>query len=157
MTAEAGTFYTQLFSLITIIAVAVGGWYSFREYRSNFALQLKAAQSQALQPFLTKQIDLCIELSEAAATLALSTDEATRQQASVTLNALSLGPLKVVERKTGDSIEPAVTEFKTCLEGKCPKLVSLASQIAENCRDEVAISGEINLYRGRRTPTSTAK
>jgi len=151
MSADAGTFYTQLFSLVTIVAVALGGWYSFREYRSNFGLQLKAAQSQALQPFLTKQIELCSDVSQAAATLALSKNEPKRQQASDTLYTLSLGPLRIVEQ-TGDKIGPAITAFESCLESKCATFFvgNRNQQTGRRRRLEVYKFGSANTWSSRR-------
>jgi hypothetical protein len=95
-------------------------------------------------------------VSQAAATLALSKDEPKRQQASDTLYTLSLGPLRIVEQ-TGDKIGPAITAFESCLESKCATLVTLASTIAENCRDEIATSGQIELFRGKKASTAQAK
>ncbi|MEO7142050.1 MAG: hypothetical protein ABI165_00945 [Bryobacteraceae bacterium] len=141
MDEAAARFWTTVFGGITAVGLIAGGIYTVIEYESNrvaqarnMSLQLATAKSQAQQSLLSKQLELCLEISDAAATLAASTDERERKQASDTFTSVRRGAFAVVE---GDAVLTAVTNFENCLEGKCAKdatVATLAPEIVTQCR-----------------------
>jgi hypothetical protein len=157
MSEGAGRFYTALFSGLTVIGLAVGGWYSIRQYletskldqikanneQSTLVLQNRAAQVEAKKPFLAKRLDACLEISAKAAALA-NADSAMKHAALEEFVQLSEGPLSIV----GDEeVARRIAAFEECYRSTdCTKdLGALAVNLGHSCRLLISKDFDLNL------------
>ena len=93
------TWQVLVTAIMGIATIGAGIW----QFTEDSERRAENARFTAQQPFLTKQMDLCLEATEAAAPVASSTDEERWYQAKERFWTLYWGPLSVVERPlTGD-------------------------------------------------------
>lgn len=93
----------ELITLLGVVFVALLGlWWNFLN-----------AKRLRKQPFLQKQLDLCIEASEIVAILATTDSRTTFDQARARFLALFWGPLSVVEN---DEISAAMIHYRKKLD-----------------------------------------
>jgi len=150
MEEAASRFWTAVFAGLTAIGLIAGGLYTLWQYLSQYKLQVQVATLSARAPFDTKRLDLCLEASADAASIASTSDPSVRQQAVEDFWRLYWGPLGIVEDQ---KIATAVTKFGDCFKQSCKTpLTSLAYGIAQACRTEVSKSLNLNLSEapGRR-------
>lgn len=81
-------------ALIGAATIGVGIW----QFREDSEMRAHTARLEARKPFLEKQMALCFAASEAAATLATTTDSERWRASRETFWMLYWGPLSVVER-----------------------------------------------------------
>ncbi len=81
-------------ALIGAGTIGVGIW----QFSEDSKRRADITQFESLRPFLVKQMELCFQASEAASTLASSTDLENWRRARETFWMLYWGPLSVVER-----------------------------------------------------------
>jgi hypothetical protein len=139
-------------ALIGAATIGAGIW----QYREDSKMRADTARLEARKPFLEQQMALCFDASEAAATLATTTD-ATRWQASKErFWTLYWGPLSVVERPLAAGeigpVEAAMVDFgnelKTLQDSPTLPLSVLETSslnLAHACRGLIFDSWEIEL------------
>ena len=131
----------------TIVASVVGlGKYIGERIERSSAAQRDLAfniKREFQKPFYERQMDLCLEASSAAASLATTRDEGRASEARDNFWRLYWGPLAAVERsETGQpGVETAMVHYGKLLELKCPHgacpstdLQHAAISIAHECR-----------------------
>jgi len=108
----------QLLPLLTVIVAICGVVFSLWQFRSQQEDHQKElsdiAQREFMKPLLEKQLNLYVEASGAAATIASTSDEAERRKAKDTFWKLYWGPLVMVENK---AVSGAMKDFGYCLDG----------------------------------------
>ena len=136
-------------ALIGAGTIGVGIW----QFSEDSGRRADNAQFESQKPFLVKQMELCFQASEAASTLASSTDLENWQRAKETFWMLYWGPLSVVE--TPLSGEQGLVEQQMVVFGKALKprqdnptlpLMHLEQEslnLAHKCRDLIFDSWEI--------------
>ena len=160
--------------VITALIAVAGFWlgvYQFYRQEKDALAQTAIEQQQRLEdfenelrranetkelelrkPFWEKQLELYFAASEAAATIATSTDQAERAKAEARFWMLYWGPLGIVEdagmKQPEDAVvEQAMVRFGRCLSGadSCdPQELKLRSlSLAHKCRESVGKSWEV--------------
>lgn len=129
--------------------IGVGIW----QFHEDSVLRSTNVQFEARKPFLVKQMELCFQASEAAATLASSTDPKNWGIAKEKFWVLYWGPLSVVEQPlTGDRgpVEEQMVVFGRVLKPlqdspKLPlsSLEKLSLSLAHQCRELIFDSWKI--------------
>jgi hypothetical protein len=127
-----------------------------REKLENFENELRRANDsrelELRKPFWEKQLALYFEASEAAATIATSSNPSSRQAAEAKFWNLYWGPLAIVEdagmKKPEDAvIESAMVRFGWCLDGTAEcnqaELKQRALSLAHKLRESVGKSWEV--------------
>jgi hypothetical protein len=132
--------WSTIFGGITSIGLILAGLYALVQY---FAA--------AKQPFYSKQLELYVEVMDAAGTLADSKDDKQIQDANASFRRLYWGPLAALEDA---NVEDAMVRFKQCLDGPCQddrdgnKIKSLqfyALELSHQCRASISKSWTIPL------------
>lgn len=124
------------------------------QYREDSRHRARTAELEARRPFLEKQMELCFQASEAAATLATTTDVDSWEEARATFWMLYWGPLSIVEQplKAGGAgpVESQMVEIGDALsalpadpELPARKLEQPSYQLAHKCRDLIFDSWDI--------------
>lgn len=105
-------------TLVATVAIVASGLWAYYEYetQANLALvqaklALEAQQFEAAKPFLQRQLDLCVEASNAAATLASAQDPERVAAAMDRFWELYWGSLHIVEDFGDDSVEDMMFDF----------------------------------------------
>ena len=143
MGEAASRFWTAVFAGVTAIGLIAGGLYTLWQYFSQYKLQVEVATLSAKAPFDTKRLDLCLEASAAASSIASTSDPKARKQSADDFWRLYWGPLGIVE---DTRIANAVTQFGDCFKQNCETpLTSLAYGIARACRTDVLTSFNLRL------------
>ena len=93
-------------ALIGAATIGAGIW----EFHEDSLRRTNNAQFEARKPFLVKQMELCFQASEAASTLASSTNIENWRRAKETFWMLYWGPLSVVEKPLSGTQEGPVEE-----------------------------------------------
>jgi hypothetical protein len=91
---------------ISIITIAIGIW----QYADKKIQSIK-------EPFLHTQLDICLKVTEAAATSATASDPAVWEAARADFLRYFWGPLSVVE---DDAVEKQMVAFKKVLDATTP-------------------------------------
>lgn len=107
---------------------------SQREQAKTLALQVQAQRLQAQQPFLSKQLEVYFQLSEAAARVAESKTKKDKERALHAFDVVANGALKLV---SADDVNTAAWEFFDCIHNQnCPTgdEVHYARNVARACR-----------------------
>ncbi len=142
-----------------------GGFYTLNQYLQakeadqrirqadarNYALQLVNAELEVKKPFFSKQLGLCNDLTEAAATLVIvhSTKKDTDKN-WVKYWVLLFGRLRVF---AGPAVFKAAADFGRCLNGECDKGdYQLAWDLAAGCRAEIGDNWRVQLPPLKETP-----
>jgi hypothetical protein len=116
------------------IAVVVGGMVGLVSYLDTRNNELNVRLLEASRPALEERLNLCVNLSTAAAKVATSDNSDEIKQAKKDFGAIFWGPLGLVE--SGD-ISASATEFNKCVEAVSPcktSLPILSHNIALACR-----------------------
>jgi len=119
--------------IITAIAVICGGAFATYQYFSNREYQLTTARIEAQKPFLDKRLQLYLDATTAAATIATSKNESEVEKAKEQFWKLYLGPMIVVQDPT---VENPMRQFADCLQDskKCDApIAELARGLAQTC------------------------
>lgn len=134
-------------TIVVTIAVVASGLWAVEKYRDEAAKQLEARRFEAARPFLQRQLDLCVEASDAAAALA----SARRPEGIVVARdrfwQLYIGSLHIVEDFGEESVAVNMAAFGDALK-KAPAapgemaaldidqrgLEALALNIGRSCR-----------------------
>jgi hypothetical protein len=146
-------FWDSAFKIVSAIGLIAAGCWTVSQYFQSRAReheaykhQVESAAVEAAKPFNSKQLEVYVELTEAAARLAEvglpKTDQITNRRH---FDLLVNGPFKLV---AGEAVNKAVSEFYLCLnENKCPdgRLDHYSRNIARSCRESVAKSWNITL------------
>ena len=102
-------------ALIGAGTIGVGIW----QFSEDSKRRADIAQFDSQRPFLVKQMELCFQASEAASTLASSTDLENWRRAKETFWILYWGPLSVVEQPLSGGqglVELQMVDFGFALE-----------------------------------------
>ena len=89
-------------ALIGAATIGAGIW----QFSEDSVRRSENAEFEAQKPFLGKQMELCFQATEAASTLASSTDLENWRRAKETFWMLYWGPLSVVERPLSGGTGP---------------------------------------------------
>jgi hypothetical protein len=139
-------------ALIGAATIGVGIW----QYREDSKMRADTARLEARKPFLEKQMALCFDASDAAATLATTSDTTRWRASNERFWTLYWGPLSVVERPLAAGeigpVEAAMVDFGNKLKPLqgSPTLPLSALQtsslnLAHACRGLIFDSWEIEL------------
>ncbi len=136
-------------ALIGASTIGAGIW----QFSEDSRRRAENAQFESRKPFLVKQMELCFQASEVAATLASSTNLENWRQAKETFWMLYWGPLSVVETPLGGEqgpVEKQMVVFGGVLEplqdNPTLPLESLEQEsldLAHKCRELIFDSWEI--------------
>lgn len=139
-------------ALIGAGTIGVGIW----QFHVDSRMRAQIARLEARKPFLEQQMKLCFDASEAASTLATTTDVGDWDKAKSRFWLLYWGPLSIVERPLAQStIGPVEAGMKVFgdqlkpLQANPSLPVSVLERpsinIAHACRDLILDSWEIQL------------
>ena len=136
-------------ALIGFGTIGAGIW----QFREDSKRRADNAQFEARKPFLVKQMELCFQASEAASTLASSTNPEDWQRAKETFWVLYWGPLSIVETPLSGErrpVEEQMVVFGRELERlqdnptlPVKSLEQRSLKLAHKCRDLIFDSWEI--------------
>jgi hypothetical protein len=132
--------------LATLVGAAVTfawGVYNFTESQRG---QAETRRIEATKPFLDRQLTLYTSATQAAATLATSSDEAERAGALKRFWSLYWGELALVEDQR---VEAAMVRIKDALASNASKeeLQQRSLALAHACRDSLAESWGVKQWR----------
>ena len=139
-------------AMIGAATIGIGIW----QYREDSRMRADTARLEARKPFLEKQMALCFDASDAAATLATTLDATRWQDSRERFWILYWGPLSVVERPfaTGEigPVEAAMVDFGRALKPlqdspslPLRMLEGKSLSLAHACRGLIFDSWEIEL------------
>jgi hypothetical protein len=139
-------------ALIGAATIGVGIW----QFREDSEMRADTARLEARKPFLEKQMELCFSASEAAATLATTTDPKRWRASKETFWTLYWGPLSIVERPLAageiGAVEGHMVEFGNKLKPlqndptlPLSELERSSLDLAHACRDLIFDSWEIEV------------
>lgn len=126
--------------IVTALAIAGAAIWAVTSYRISRADQIQTEGIQARQPFFEKRLELYIEVTTAASTIASSTDPAEVLKAKAEFWRLYWGPLRVVDELP---VESSATFFGDCLNdaSKCtPNIKQMSFDLAHKCSDSMISS-----------------
>lgn len=103
-------------TLVATVAIVASGWWAYFEYEERAKLVLEAQQLEAAKPFLQRQLDLCVQASNAAATLASAQDPGRVAVAMDRFWELYFGSLHIVEDFGDDSVAARMRQFGDLVE-----------------------------------------
>ena len=136
-------------AVIGAVTIGVGIW----QFHEDSERRAASALFEAQKPFLIKQMELCFQATEAAATLASSTNPETWLRAKEAFWVLYWGPLSIAERPLGGGIGPVETQMvvfgdklKPLQDGPTLPLSSLENEsykLAHKCRELIIESWKI--------------
>ena len=141
-----------------VAAVVAWVWsiYQYREVQraqqTTLETQVQAQKLQAQQPFLSKQLEVYLQLSEAAARAAEATTKKDRQKALHDFDVVANGPLKLV---SADDVNNSAWLFYDCFQNShCPNgdAVHYARDVARACRTSTGQFWKIQLPALHETP-----
>ena len=98
-------------TLVATLAILVSGFIAFEQYKSEAKQVRETQQFEAAKPFLQRQLDLCVEASDAAATLASARDADRIATALDRFWELYFGSLHIVEDTGENSVEAKMILF----------------------------------------------
>lgn len=98
-------------TLVATVAIVASGLWAYYEYETQANLALEAQQFEAAKPFLQRQLDLCVDASNAAATLASAQDPGRVAAAMDRFWELYYGSLHIVEDFGDDSVAQKMVDF----------------------------------------------
>jgi hypothetical protein len=120
--------------LATALAVIIGAIVGVGKYVSTRSTELRINKLEAQKPVLQERLNVCLDVSSAAAMIATSDDDNEVAEAKRSFWKLYWGPLGI----TGDlRVYGAATRFAACLndQSKCsPSIKELSWGLALNCR-----------------------
>jgi len=119
--------------LVTVLAILFGGGWTVYQYWKGRADQLRTQRIEATKPLLEKRLQLYVEATTAAATIATSKDVNEVAKAKEQFLRLNHGPMKLVQ---DFKVWLSMGEFEACMEdkSKCQSsLVDLSDKLAINC------------------------
>jgi hypothetical protein len=122
-----------LAKLITAFAILFGGWWTVYQYLKGRADQLNTQRIEARKPLFEKRLQLYVEATSAAATVATSKDVNEVAKATEQFLRLRHGPMALVEDA---KVENAMARFEACMEdkSKCESsLIDLSDKLALVC------------------------
>ena len=102
-------------TLVVTLAIVASGIWAIVEYRAEAVEQRKAQRFEAAMPFLQRQLDLCVEASDAAASLASATNAERIAVARDRFWQLYFGSLHIVEDFGEGSVENRMIGFGKAL------------------------------------------
>jgi hypothetical protein len=145
MDEASSRFWNTFFAGLTAIGLIAGGLYTLWQYLTQYKLQVTVATQSARVPFDSKRLDLCLQASADAASIATASDSKAKEQAIEDFWRLYWGPLGIVEDQ---DIAAALTQFGNCLKEPCKTqpLTTLAYAIAQKCRTAVSKSFSLSLH-----------
>lgn len=136
-------------ALIGAGTIGVGIW----QFHEDSVRRAENAQFEARRPFVVKQMEICFQASEAASTLASSTDAENWRRAKEAFWMLYWGPLSVVESPlSGEQgpVEKQMVVFGNALKAlqnsptlPLDSLEQESLELAHRCRDLIFDSWEI--------------
>jgi hypothetical protein len=144
----------KLVSPLLAIAAFIWGIYTYRENaRQQLVREANEADRiaytrriEATRFYLDKQLPLFIEATKSTVTIATSADGKEIEKATKRFWELYWGELSMVER---GGVEAAMVRFGQALNAKKgqDELAPLALNLAHACRDELAVSWEIDAWK----------
>jgi hypothetical protein len=125
--------------LLSILGAVIAFTWGVYQYVENEKKLASSRRVEATKPFLERQLKLYTEATQAAATIATSSDAAERAASIKRFWSLYWGELALVEDK---SVEAAMVAFGQGLEqgGAPAELKRLSLRLAHACRDSLADS-----------------
>ena len=128
-------------------------FWGVHQFRIIQNAQAETRRIEATRPFLDRQLNLYTVATQAAATLATSSDEEALQEAKKRFWSLYWGELALVE---DNGVAEAMEYFGYALERESAgtELKTLSLQLAHACRDSLAESWGVKQWHNPHTPPS---
>jgi predicted negative regulator of RcsB-dependent stress response len=125
--------------LLSILGAVIAFAWGAYQYIENEKKQASSRRVEATKPFLERQLKLYTEATQAAATIATSSDASERAGSTKRFWSLYWGELALVEDR---NVEAAMVAFGQALEKGQPaeELQQLSLRLAHACRDSLAMS-----------------
>lgn len=140
------SFSTGVTTLIAVAAFLLGYMSEQKKNRQAAERQTKAEvearDREFMKPLWERQLVLYFEASQAAATIATTTDVKEREQATNKFWMLYEGPLIVVETP---SVSGAMKAFGECLKQPCPNLRDLSRKLSSAIQHGIQEGAEARL------------
>jgi hypothetical protein len=102
-------------TVVATIGIVAGGVWGIIQYKNQQVAQLKAQRYEAARPFLQRQLDLCVDASDAAATLASTGNAKQVAAARDRFWQLYIGSLHIVEDFGSGSVADRMYAFGRAL------------------------------------------
>lgn len=132
--------------LVAIVGAMVTFMWGVFQYFDGRERESDIRRIEAMKPFLDRQLALYTEATQVTAAIAASSEASEREVALQRFWRLYYGELVLVEDR---SVEAAMVAFGRALErsGETPELRQLALQLARACRESLAVSWGVSVWR----------
>jgi hypothetical protein len=130
-----------LTKLVTALAIIFGGWWTVHQYTITRADQVRNQTIEARKPLAEKRLQIYLEATSAAATIATSPDKSEVERAKQKFWILYSGPMRLInQQRLDNNVLTSMQEFGDCLrDGRCAlALNELSQKFATECGYEIS-------------------
>ena len=127
--------------IVTTLALVFGGFWTVTQYFNQRQAELSNRELETRKQFLQTRFNSCLDVTNAAAVIAVSDDPKEIVDAKKKFQVYFWGPMKMVDDK---DIYSGMIEFASCLTpDKCADPKAAATELARRCRKSLGGSWDV--------------